>query len=237
MVASDAGGIPSVPGGPSGGPFPSEPPPTPFERATATPRRRRGRGLAVAVAAVALLAIGAALVTGRWEPLGLASDPDAAAAPDPAVDAALLAVLDMVDGAELAMLAFDDAAGDALADATSEEEALAGIATAAAAGAAELEALRPGLAAPSDMAPAEAVRAAYLPHLDAWITYMAAIAAAPTTVFDATGEPLSLRINATAGVFAAALEEAVAAGVGPDVEEAARAILDRGFPDREDADL
>ena len=50
-------------------------------------------------------------------------------------------------------------------------------------------------------------------------------------------EPFILRINATAGVFAAALEEVVAAGVGPDVAAAATAILERGFPAQEDAQL
>lgn len=228
--------------GPAAGPHPppSEPPPTPFERRAAVPappappRRRRGAVLAAA-AAVLLIAGGAALLTAREDAAPPADD--AAPATDAGVDAALLALLSDVDAGELAMLGFDEAAGEAFAAAGSEEEALRGVGAAAAAAVADLEDVRARIDAPRSVAPAETVRAAYLPHLDAWIAYLAAVAADPTVLAGEDAEPLILRINATAGVFAAALEEVVAAGVGPDVAGAAAEILERGFPAEEDAQL
>lgn len=247
MAASDAGG----PDPDAGAGLPTEPPPTPFERGLAgraaapaagpdRPGRRRIRAVLVVLAAVAVLGGGTAVLLGRSDGAAPAPATDAAAgpaAPDPVVDAALLALLEDVDAAERAMLAFHDAATAALGGAPSDEEALAGVAAAAATGAADLTALRPPLAGTLASAPADAVRVAYLPHLDAWIAYLEAVAAAPTTLFDASGDPFSLRIDATAGVFVAALEDAVAAGVGPEVERAAGAIIERGFPDRSEADL
>lgn len=156
---------------------------------------------------------------------------------DPAADAALLELLAAVDASELGMLAFDAAAEAAFEDATSEDQLRALVGTAAADAVAELRRGRVGLEGPLEVGAAEAVRAAYLPHLDAWIAYLAAVAEDPGTLFDPAQEALILRINATAGVFSAALEEAVTAGVGPEVEAAARAILDRGFPDQDDANL
>lgn len=238
-------------------PPPTEPPPTPFERgaapavgsdaapdaapdvapgatpaagapAVAGPRRRR-RALLAVVAAVVLVGAGALVLAGR-----------SATAPggvDPADDAALLELLAAVDASELGMLAFDAAAEAAFEDATSEDQLRALVSTAAADAVAELRRGRVGLEGPLDVVAAEAVRAAYLPHLDAWIAYLAAVAEDPGILFDPAQEALILRINATAGVFSAALEEAVTAGVGPEVEAAARAILDRGFPDQDDADL
>lgn len=254
-------------GGPTGGPVPppSEPPPTPYERAAvapdagrgATPRAARRRRAAVAAVAVLLVAAGAVLLTGRGDDgpdaagdpaVGADAGPDtgpdadadagADAGPgDPAVDAALLAVLDDVDAGELAMLGFDDAAGAAFADATTEEEAVEGVGAAAGDAVAALGVVRDRIATPVPVPAAETVRAAYLPHLDAWIAYLAAVADDPTVLAGDDAEPFILRINATAGVFAAALEEVVAAGVGPDVAAAATAILERGFPAQGDAQL
>ncbi len=227
---------------------PDGPPPTPYERGAApaaaptrgpaAPTRRRGRAVVIALAAVVLLGGGAALLADRATgPSGPDAGGPAATAPDAEADAALLALLGAVDAAELGMLGFDEAAGEAFADAASEDEALRGAGVAAAAAAADLMTARTGFAEPLPSAPAEAVRAAYLPHLDAWIAYLEAIAGDPQVLLGAASEPLLLRINATAGVFADALEGAVAAGVGPEVEAAARAILDRGFPDQDAADL
>ncbi len=227
---------------------------------TATPRppRRRGRRAAVATVAILLVGAGAVLLIGRGadgpaakgDPTAVDpdADPDAGADPDadadadagqgdPAVDAALLAVLDDVDAGELAMLGFDDAAGAAFADAATEEEAVRGVGAAAGDAVAALGTVRDRIASPRPVPAAETVRAAYLPHLDAWIAYLAAVADDPAVLAGDDAEPFILRINATAGVFAAALEEVVAAGVGPDVAAAATAILERGFPAQEDAQL
>ena len=238
---------------------PDEPPPTPFERgrdgvaaatagapatheAPATPaapprRRRRGRALLLVALAVALVAAGAVLLDGRSDPAADAGPTAADAAADADADAALLELLGTVDAAELAMLGFDEAAGTAFEEAASEDEVLVLLRAAAAKAVAALGAERAALDEPLDASPAEEVRVAYLPHLDAWVAYLEAVAEDPEVLFGSGQEALILRINATAGVFSAALEEAVAAGVGPEVEAAARAILDRGFPDQEDADL
>lgn len=221
-----------------------EPPPTPFERAAdpgpaPEPRRRRlGRVLLVA-AAVALVATGALLLDARTGPVADGGSTGAAdATADATADAALLELLVAVDAAELVMLDFDAAARAAFEDATSEEEVLDLVTAAADAAVTELRSARDGFDDPLPDAAADDVRAAYLPHLDAWIAYLAAVAADPGVLLGAgEEEALILRINATAGVFVAALEDAVAAGVGGEVEAAARAIIERGFPDEEDADL
>lgn len=232
-------------------PPPTEPPPTPFERgpapatAPAPPRapeptpparraRRRRRALVAVAVAVVLVVAGALVLSGRT-----GGDADAGGGPAgaAAVDAALLALLGQVDASELTMLAFDEAAGAAFEGAETEDEALALVGAAAAAAVAELGERREVLAGPLDVTPAEEVRVAYLPHLDAWVAYLAAVAAEPDILFGADTEPLILRINATAEVFVTALEGAVATGVGPEVAEAARDIIQRGFPDQEDADL
>jgi hypothetical protein len=237
---------------------PDEPPPTPFERGRegsgdaaagvpgplatpAAPRRgrRRGRVLLLVALAIALVAAGAVLLDGRSDPAADGGPTAAAADADADADAdvALLELLETVDAAELAMLGFDEAAGAAFEEAASEDEVLVLLRAAAAKAVAALGSERDALDEPLDASPAEAVRVAYLPHLDAWVAYLEAVAEDPEVLFGSGQEAFILRINATAGVFSAALEEAVADGVGPEVEAAARAILDRGFPDQEDADL
>lgn len=208
-----------------GADLPGDPPPTPFERSR--PRRRRWP-VAVAIAAI-LVGGGAALVVATSD----GGTGEAAAS----AEADLVGLLADVDAAELAMLAFDDDATEAFGTANDEEEALRGVAAAAEGAAAALGTIRTDLAEPRAAAPAESVRAAYLPHLDAWVAYLVAIAADPAVLAGPDAEALILRINATAGTFTAALEDVLAAGVGPDVEKAARLILDRGFPAQSDADL
>jgi len=221
------------------------PPPTPFERAAARRRGRRRRGLVAAVALVAVIAGAAALV--RAGVVGDRSgggagveDPTAGggATPGPDVeDQVLLDLLLAVDRAESAMLGFSDAVAAALGSATSREEGLRGVAAAATAAVGELEAERVGLDVTLRDAMAEDVRAAYLPHLDAWIVHIEAVAADPEEYFAGGSDPAILRINATARVFALALAAALDAGVGPAAEELGRGILERGFPAQDDAQL
>lgn len=228
-MAGAAAGPPTSP--------PSEPPPTPFERAARAGRRRRRRGLLVAVlGSLAVVAGTAALLSGRGSgstaPGGVA-DGAGGVAPS-AADAELVAVLGGIDAAELLMLGFDEAATAAIASADDEAAAAAGIAAAAASAAADLLEARTDLEVAGPAAPAEAVRVAYLPHLDAWVAYLEALAADP---MDLGTEALVLRINATAEEFSVALEAALAGTDDPTVQKAGRLILERGFPAEDDADL
>jgi hypothetical protein len=76
----------------------------------------------------------------------------------------------------------------------------------------------------------DAVREAYLPHLDSWVDYMAAVAERPELLFDGNDQqPFILLINATATTFREATEAMLATGPGEDVVELAERILDRGF--------
>ena len=242
VVGSDAG-----PGWQGEVPPPDEPPPTPFERAADRrvpggaglpgssaglvapvrrdrgPRRRRGLTLLLVVVGVALVSAGALVLGDRSDPV---LD----------VDAELLVLLGDIDASELTMIEFDDASVEAFGT-ESPEDALALVRAAAETAVTGLASARLRLEAPLALPAADEVRTAYLPHLDSWLAYLEAIAEDPRVVLGPGQEPLILRINATAGVFVAALEGAVAAGVGPEVEEAARAILDRGFPDQEVAEL
>jgi hypothetical protein len=219
------------------------PPPTPFERAGA--RRRRWP---VVVTALVLALGGAWLLRGGTLDLrveaGLgapaATDPgeDAGADPGPqAEDAVLLALLRAIDRAEAAMLTFGADARAVLEGAPSRADGLSDVAAAAAVALATLEEERSDLEVPRPTGGPEDVRAAYLPHLDAWIAYLAAVAADPEELFAGPSDPAILRINATARVFADALAAVLAAGVGPEAERLGRDILTEGFPAQEDADL
>lgn len=247
VVASgtDAWGDPGT-GAPTGPAVEPPPPPTPFERAAARRRGRRRRALVAAVGLLALAAGAALLVrsgilVGPSDPVADAGDPGAAAegaTPGPvAEDPVLLDLLRAIDRSENAMLDFSDAIAAALGAATSQEEGLRAIAAAATEALGELEAERVGLDVGLDDGTAEEVRAAYLPHLDAWIVHFEQVAADPEQYFAGGADPAILRINATARVFALALSAALDAGVGPAAEELGRGILERGFPLQDDAQL
>ena len=201
------------------------------DRATAAPSRRGVRS-AVRITVVALLGVAAGFVA------GLAAS-DVITVPDvlrsPAVleaerEAALVGLLEEVVRTEGVMLAFNDDVGERLAGVQEEVAALAAIAEAAGEGAEGLRALRPLIVARSGGARVEAVRVAYLPHLDSWIEYLDALAAAPELLFARDEQqPYLLLINATAEAFRAALEELLAAGPSARAAELAERILDDGF--------
>lgn len=170
---------------------------------------------------------------------GDGTDDDGPAAPSledlEARDRELAAVLIDVDGAERVMLRFDDEVSTAF-DAVDPEDpatfdaALATTRAAAARGVDGLDALRPRLAVPADDVDTEAVRAAYLAHLDAWRTYLASIAAAPgRLVTPGATDTDTLLINVTAEAFRRAVEDRLPADLDPEVAAFAEAILDRGF--------
>jgi len=230
------------------------PPPTPFERAAATsdgaplpaaqmpPRglvSRRGRGIAIAGATILTVVLVASLVaavgTGRVELPGRGGAEDGAAddavgTPAPTREAALLRLLEDVDAAEQVMLAFNEEAGEVVGGATELSEVLVGIAAAAAEAGGLLEEPRASIVAMEGDRVLDAVRAAYLPHLDAWADHLALLVDAPDALFDEDRlRPSILLINATAVVFAQALEQLIAEDPGPEVVEAAERILDQGF--------
>ena len=74
------------------------------------------------------------------------------------------------------------------------------------------------------------VRTAYLPHFDAWIDYLSALAERPELLFaDEEQQPFLLDINATAADFSDALEALLASDPVAEVAQLAERILDDGF--------
>lgn len=216
-----------------------EPPPNPVESAPraadavdagpASPPSRRSRPIVRAVVAVTALA--AAFVAGVFaneQGLGRATGGVSTVADDDAT--AIVLLLEDVVRTEGVMLTFNDVVGEGLEGARAEEEALAVVARAAAAGAGGLEALRPIIVERDGGAPVEGVRTAYLPHLDAWVDYLAALAIDPTLLFDRDGQqPFILLINATAEEFRISLETLLVEGTSDRAAALAERILDDGF--------
>lgn len=144
--------------------------------------------------------------------------------------AALLELFDGIDRSELAMGAFNDGVGTALAEATTRDGGLAAAAAIARTGVDALSAVRAELVPSSGDGTVDAVRAAYLPHLDSWVDFMAAVAERPELLLDGNDQqPFLLLINATATTFREATEAMLATEPGEDVVELAEMILDRGF--------
>lgn len=197
------------------------PPPSPPERAAT--RRRRQQQLGSVTVLLGLLL--ATLVFGdRSFFAGLAGTSPSQR------QAALLELLDGIDRSELAMGAFNDGVGTALAEAEAREDALSAAVAAALTGVDALRAVRTELVPRTGDGPVDAVREAYLPHLDSWVDYLSAVAERPELLFDGTGQqPFLLLINATATEFREATEAMIATEPGEDVVELAELILDRGF--------
>ena len=214
------------------------PPPAPGTRwdappdvvSVAAPRRRRG--------ALLLAALLVVLGTGGGFLGGLAAS-DRMVVPevlrdrgvaDAEREAALIGLLEDIIRTEGVMLAFNSELENRLADAPSEVDVLAGVALAAARGLGGLEALRPSMLERPAGGRVEGVRVAYVPHLDAWIDYLAALADQPELLFsDDEQQPYLLLINSTAEDFGDVLEELVATGATDRVTELAERILDEGF--------
>jgi hypothetical protein len=73
---------------------------------------------------------------------------------------------------------------------------------------------------------------AYLPHLDSWIDYLAAVAEEPALLFSRDEQqPYILRINATAEAFAVWRSRTLLADgpLHPSIADLAERILDDGF--------
>jgi hypothetical protein len=145
-------------------------------------------------------------------------------------DAALVVLLEDIIRTEGVMLAFNDAVGKRIEGLADREAALAAIAEEASAGVGGLRSLRPIVVDRTGGARVDAVRTVYLPHLDSWIDYLAALAEEPGLLFTRDEQqPYLLLINATADAFRVALEELIEAGPSARASELAERILDDGF--------
>jgi hypothetical protein len=218
---------------PDGSPVPDgpdlAPPPTPFERQVVPAVRRRGPASAVLVLLGVVVGVLGGVLLG-----GVLELPDAvrgtrSASGQAELDAELVALLTDVTRTEGVMLAFNATLEERLGEAVDEPAAFAVIARAAAEGAGGLAALRPVVVARSG-GRVDEVRDAYLPHLDAWLDYLSALADEPALLFAREGQqPYILLINVTAESFRDALEALLADDPSPPVGELAERILDDGF--------
>lgn len=196
--------------------------------------RRRGRrtGAVVGVVALVLLAAGGGFAGGL-----AASDRMAVpellrdrALADAEREADMIGLLEDVIRTERVMLAFNDELARRLEGVQDEQTAWGLVAGAAAEGVGGLTALRPFILERAAGGRVEGVRTAYVPHLDAWIDYLAALAERPELLFtDEEQQPYLLLINATAEDFGDALEELLATGATAEVAALAEGILDDGF--------
>ena len=224
------------------------PPPAPFERsgiatpaptlapAPASSHPSRVRLLpAVVISGVIGLAAGFVLA-GALEDVELPWRD--AAAVQSARDAELVVLLEGIVGSESIMLDFNDELTELFEEATDEATALAAIAAAASAGEEGLRAARPDLLESVGDPLVDGVRDEYIPHLDSWIEYLAAIAFRPELLFlQDDQQPYILRINATAEAFGDALEELLVSDPAPAVAELAEGILEAGFRSEREADV
>jgi hypothetical protein len=153
-------------------------------------------------------------------------------------DLLLVGLLEDIVASERIMLSFNDDVAEGLDGASDEDVALAAIAAAAADGEEGLRAARPGLLRSAGDRVVDDVRDAYVPHLDSWIEYLAAVAERPGLLFLRNEQqPYLLRINATAEAFADALETLIATDPAGPVVELAERILDDGFRTEREADI
>jgi len=226
----------------------SGPPPTPFERGPAGPlggpsgARRAPRARLVLLVLVALVVgfaagFGTALTVtddDRSLAFELGSRDGAAGPGEPAPG--LVALLEGIVASEAIMLEFNEEIAARLEGVADATIALATIAATATDATDRLRGARPGLRDAEGDRDVDAVRSAYLPHLDAWIEYLAALAEEPGLLFTREEQqPYLLLINVTAEAFADALEDLLAEAPSAEVAELAERILDEGFRSERDA--
>jgi hypothetical protein len=153
---------------------------------------------------------------------------------EPAREAALLQLLADVDVAEQAMLGFNAAVSSLLPGGIDRDDVrdaeLLGVAAAAAEAMAQLDAPRRRIVAQRGDRALDEVRAAYLPHLDAWVEHLELLSDTPEAMLDGDLlQPSILLISATAVVFKEALEQLIVEAPWPEVIGSAERILDQGF--------
>jgi hypothetical protein len=198
------------------------------EPTVAQVRRRSRLGVVLAVLLAAVIGFVAGLAASEVVTIPeLLRSP---AAVEAERDTELIGLLEDVIRTEGVMLAFNDEVAERLDGVQEEAAALAAVAEAAGEGAEGLRALRPLIVARSGGPRVDDVRTIYLPHLDSWIDYLAALAEDPALLFSREAQqPYLLLINATAEAFRDALEELIDSGPSARAAELAERILDDGF--------
>ena len=167
------------------------------------------------------------------------ADPDVVA-PDldalDGLDAVFGELLTDIDASERTMIAFQDEVAELLAesDGTDPQQLLTEVIEAAVEGRDALEVIRERLEPPLDEPEPEAVREAYVVHLDSWAGYLDAITDDPSVL---GSDGWRLDINTTADRFARTLEQQLPDGADAEVEQFAEGILERGFRREGEADV
>ena len=143
-----------------------------------------------------------------------------------------------IDASERVMLGFQLDVRELVSggiDLDAPDELFAGLRAAGERGVVALELLRERMEDPQEDARAEAVREAYVVHLDSWVRYMAAVADDPQILLRDTSR-YTVDINRTADIFVRATEELLeTADLDRELRRYAEAIVGRGFPDAEDS--
>ena len=145
------------------------------------------------------------------------------------LDATYAELLLAIDDSERTMIAFQEEAVEAFADAASPADGVAAVGVVAGVRRVQLLEVRERLVDDLDDAGAEQVRTRYLEHLDSWADYMAAVEEDPALLIEGRGTGFTVVINATADAFSRALESELPADIDVEVERFAEGILDRGF--------
>lgn len=164
-----------------------------------------------------------------------------------AVDARIADLLRDIDASEGVMIAYQEAAGEAVTgapDPEAPEAVLDELEAAARTALDDLADLRDRLtttggdgtasgdpdpdAAPTRAGAAADVRDAYVGHLDAWVEFLTAIEEDPSLLLGETTR-FTIDINRTGDDFVRAVDELVATDVDPSLGRYAEAIVARGF--------
>jgi hypothetical protein len=220
---------------PTPGPLMPEPPPppTPYERSGESPGGRSGqrpsrRRLRSVVVLLVVVAVGLGIWSERRE--GGRAD-QRAATTEQRRDSALLQLFEDIERSEGEMLGFYDRLSEELGDpAFTRAQVLDVIAAAATDAVDELRDVRARIVPLAEDSVVDDVRAAYLPHLDSWIDYLAAVAEDPELELDRErAAPFMLLINSTARTFRVATERMLETGPSEDVARLADEILEEGF--------
>ncbi|MEX0831507.1 MAG: hypothetical protein WD007_02795 [Nitriliruptoraceae bacterium] len=178
----------------------------------------------------------------RGRPDAEVPDDEVIAAPDPAdfagAEAVVLRVLLDIDASERVMIAFQRDVVAVFEDGDNVAGMLDGVSALAADSIADLLVLRDLLNEPIGDPAMRDVATTYVAHLDTWMDYLEALEEQPQLL---GGDMVryTLPINATGGKFSRAVHARIEANDGLDQRliDFAVAIVERGFPDPDDAQV
>lgn len=156
------------------------------------------------------------------------------------VDAEYGRLLTAIDASERTMLSAQQGFADAFLDAGSDgdlDQLLEDLSDAAGDGQRQLQQLRSDIAQPRQDEDVTELRDRYLTHLDAWVRYLVAVEREPELLLSEDGESVHhLAIDTSGDRFASLLRDGLPDDLDDDVAALARAIAERGFPERDAAD-